>query len=77
MRVHAELPLEHLIVIGTEDEAVGFGISQPSQAREIGRFADGVVIGSAVVRLIDENKNKRNLLAIVSGYIKNIKKELR
>jgi len=57
--------------------AVGFGISQPSQAREIGRFADGVVIGSAVVRLIDENKNKRNLLAIVSGYIKNIKKELR
>lgn len=56
---------------------VGFGISQPRQAREIGHFADGVVIGSAVVRLIDENKNKRNLLKIVSDYISGIKKELR
>ena len=28
---------------------VGFGISTPSQAREIGRIADGVVVGSALV----------------------------
>ena len=41
--------------------AVGFGISQPQQAKEIARFADGVVIGSAIVRLIDENKNNRDL----------------
>ena len=57
--------------------AVGFGISKPQQAKEIGRFADGVVIGSAVVRLIDENKNNRDLIEIVSDYIINIKKELR
>ena len=56
--------------------AVGFGISKPQQAREIGRFADGVVVGSAVVRLIDENKNNNDLLKIVSDYIINIKKEL-
>ncbi len=57
--------------------AVGFGISRSEQAKEIGRFADGVVIGSAVVRLIDENKNHRNLLKILADYISNIKKELR
>lgn len=57
--------------------AVGFGISRPEQAREIGRFADGVVIGSAVVRLIDENKNNGDLSNILSDYISNIKKELR
>jgi len=57
--------------------AVGFGISKPRQAREIGRFADGIVIGSAVVRMIDENKNNRDLIEIVSDYIINIKKELR
>ena len=56
--------------------AVGFGISKPQQAKEIGRFADGVVIGSAVVRLIDENKNNRDLLKIVSDYVRDIKKEL-
>jgi len=57
--------------------AVGFGISRPRQAKEIARFADGVVIGSAVVKIINENKNNRNLLKIVSHYISSIKKELR
>ncbi len=57
--------------------AVGFGISKPSQAKEIGRFADGVVIGSAIVRLIDENKNKKNFMKIISDYVSAIKKELR
>ncbi|MCX5848746.1 MAG: tryptophan synthase subunit alpha [Deltaproteobacteria bacterium] len=57
--------------------AVGFGISKPQQAREIGRFADGVVIGSAVVRLIDKNKNNRDLVKIVSDYASEIKKALR
>jgi tryptophan synthase alpha chain len=57
--------------------AVGFGISKPQQAREIARFADGVVIGSAVVRLIDENKNNKDLLKIVSDYVSEIKKALR
>ena len=57
--------------------AVGFGISQPKQAHEIARFADGIVIGSAVVRLIYENKNRRDLLKKVASYIKGIKKALK
>jgi len=57
--------------------AVGFGISKPQQAWEIARFTDGVVIGSAVVRLIDENKNNPDLVKIVSNYVSEIKKALR
>jgi len=34
--------------------AVGFGISTPEQAAAVGRLADGVVVGSAVVRLIEQ-----------------------
>ncbi|MFB3784847.1 MAG: tryptophan synthase subunit alpha [bacterium] len=34
--------------------AVGFGVSNAEQAAQIARHADGVVIGSAVVRLIEE-----------------------
>lgn len=56
---------------------VGFGISQPRQAKDIGKFADGVVIGSAVVKLIDENKSNKELLKVISGYIGGIKKALR
>jgi len=57
--------------------AVGFGISKPQQAREIAHFADGVVIGSAVVRLIDENKTNPDLVRIVSNYASEIKNALR
>ncbi|MGP8153059.1 MAG: tryptophan synthase subunit alpha [Smithella sp.] len=56
--------------------AVGFGISTPQQAKQLARFADGVVIGSAVVRLIDENKNSRDLVKIISVYVSEIKKAL-
>jgi len=34
---------------------VGFGISRPEQARAVGRLADGVVVGSAIVRAADES----------------------
>ncbi|HON58643.1 MAG TPA: tryptophan synthase subunit alpha [Smithella sp.] len=57
--------------------AVGFGISKPRQAKAIGAFADGVVIGSAVVRLIDENRSRPNLVKTVSDYIREMKKALK
>jgi tryptophan synthase alpha chain len=34
--------------------AVGFGISTPDQAREVAALADGVIIGSALARLVSE-----------------------
>ncbi len=33
--------------------AVGFGISTPAQAAEVGRHADGVVVGSALIDALD------------------------
>ena len=33
--------------------AVGFGVSTPAQAKEIAKVADGVIVGSAIVRLIE------------------------
>jgi tryptophan synthase alpha chain len=33
---------------------VGFGISTPAQARSVGKLADGVVVGSALVRAAEE-----------------------
>ena len=34
--------------------AVGFGISMPEQAREVAQYADGVIVGSALVRIAGE-----------------------
>ncbi|NWG32910.1 MAG: tryptophan synthase subunit alpha [Chloroflexi bacterium] len=36
---------------------VGFGISTPEQAREVGRLADGVIVGSACVKAIGGSEN--------------------
>lgn len=33
---------------------VGFGISRPTQAGQVARIADGVIVGSALVRMIEE-----------------------
>ncbi|MPM96587.1 Tryptophan synthase alpha chain [bioreactor metagenome] len=35
--------------------AVGFGISTPEQAREISKLADGVIVGSALVKLVERH----------------------
>ena len=56
--------------------AVGFGITSSMQAQEIACIADGIVIGSAVVRLIDENKNNPDLVKIVCAYVSEIKQAL-
>lgn len=35
--------------------AIGFGISTPEQAAEMAGYADGVIVGSAIVKLIEKN----------------------
>ena len=34
--------------------AVGFGVSTPQQARQMAARADGVIVGSAIVRLLEQ-----------------------
>lgn len=38
--------------------AVGFGISTPDDARAMGQVADAVVVGSAIVRVIEKNPDR-------------------
>lgn len=37
---------------------VGFGVSDPAQVRKICRFADGVIIGSAVINVLTRSQNR-------------------
>jgi tryptophan synthase alpha chain len=34
--------------------AVGFGIHSKAQAVEIGKIADGIIVGSAIVKIVEE-----------------------
>jgi tryptophan synthase alpha chain len=46
--------LEHIREVTDLPLAVGFGINTPEQASEIGKIADGVIVGSAIVKIIGE-----------------------
>lgn len=54
--------------------AVGFGVSTPEQAKEIARVADGVIVGSAIVRIVE--KYGRQSAGPVRAYILEMKKAI-
>jgi len=44
--------------------AMGFGISTPEQARAAGKIADGVIVGSAIMREIEKFSNQDDKILI-------------
>lgn len=52
--------------------AVGFGIGSRRQVETVGAFADGVVVGSALVRLIEETPSARDLPARVEAFVRDL-----
>ncbi len=56
---------------------VGFGISKPEHVKEILKAgADGVILGSAFVKIIEKNlKNKKNLLFELKNFAKKLKEK--
>ncbi|MCX8091231.1 MAG: tryptophan synthase subunit alpha [Verrucomicrobiae bacterium] len=61
IRAHTSLPV-----------VVGFGISNPDQARLVARVADGVVVGSAVVDQIARHGRSPELVARVSAFVRSL-----
>ena len=56
--------------------AVGFGIATPEDAKQIGAFANGVIVGSALVRKIAEHQGSSNMLALVGQFTRSLKSAL-
>ena len=46
---------------------VGFGIRSPETARAIASVADGAVVGSAIVKMVEEKKPVSEILGFVKG----------
>jgi len=44
---------------------VGFGISTPEQARRVAKVADGVIVGSRIIQLLDEDKSLKNACSFI------------
>lgn len=55
---------------------VGFGISRPQHVRQLAVSVDGVVVGSAIVQLIEETASGNQLLAKIGDLVGSLKREL-
>jgi len=51
--------------------AVGFGISNAEQFAQVGQFADGVAVGSAIVQLIEQNPGRE--AQAVESFVRGLK----
>jgi tryptophan synthase alpha chain len=65
MRAVTDLPL-----------AVGFGISTPEQVAEVGALADGVVVGSAIVKAIEAGGTGPDLEKHAEAFVRNLARGL-
>jgi len=68
--------ITHAVKEATEiPVAIGFGISTPEQAAKYARLADGVIVGSAIVKLVEEHG--KNAPEYVYDYVKAMKDAVR
>jgi tryptophan synthase alpha chain len=54
--------------------AIGFGISSPEQAGKFGAISDGVIVGSAIVKIIAQHG--QNAAKYIYDYVKSMKEAL-
>ena len=61
IRAHTDLPI-----------AIGFGISNPDQAKAVAKEGDACVVGSAIVNQIATNGKSPELIAKVGAFVKSL-----
>ena len=66
-----------LRLVTTKPVCIGFGISTPAQVAAIGRLADGAIVASAIVRLVEEHAGSPTLVEDVGAFIAELKAPLR
>jgi tryptophan synthase alpha chain len=60
--------------VATQPLCVGFGISNAEQAEQIARIADGVIVGSRIIQLMETTDNFSSLDTFVSALRSTIDK---
>jgi len=63
--------------LGDVPVCVGFGVGTPEHAATIGAFADGVVVGSAIVDRIEAAASKEAAVEDVARFVASLKAPLR
>ncbi len=57
--------------------AVGFGVATPEDAASVAAIADGVIVGSAIVKQIAGYRDKPDMVKQVAGFVRSLKTAMR
>lgn len=57
--------------------AVGFGVSTPEDAGKVAAMADGVIVGSAIVKQIAAHQQNPDMVSSVAGFVGSLKQAIR
>jgi tryptophan synthase alpha chain len=68
--------LRALRLITTQPICVGFGIATPEHVRTLAPYADGLIVGSALVRLVEEHRGTPRMIDAVGALIESLKTPL-
>lgn len=66
IREHTALPV-----------GIGFGISKPEQVRKVSDYADAVIVGSAIIKVIEANLGKPDMIQRVGEFVRSLKEATR
>ncbi|MDD5504866.1 MAG: tryptophan synthase subunit alpha [Candidatus Omnitrophica bacterium] len=63
--------------VSSKPVCVGFGVSTPRQAKRICAFSDGVIVGSAIIKIIENSlKHDSDIIPGVVSFVKKLRKAL-
>ena len=74
--VDLETFIARVKTLAAQPLCVGFGISTPEQARQVARLADGVIVGSRIIQLMEAEEPTGAIEAFVKGLRSAIDKPI-
>ncbi len=69
--------LRQLRLVTTKPICVGFGIATPAQAATVSRAADGVIVGSALIRALDQGRGRAGVLRAATRLVRRLRQAMR
>ncbi|MBX3320635.1 MAG: tryptophan synthase subunit alpha [Nitrospira sp.] len=62
-----------LMKVSDSPVAVGFGVATPEDAAQVSKMADGVIVGSAIVKRIASHRQDSAMVRQVAEFVRSLK----
>ena len=65
--------VQKLKKVSASPVAVGFGVATPEDAAQVSKMADGVIVGSAIVKRIASHQQDPKMVSHVAEFVRSLK----